>query len=367
MKSLFEKKKKIVIKIGSSLLVSEGKLREKWLNNFAKNISDLVVRDFDIVIVTSGSVALGRSIISAASLPEKQAAAAVGQIQLMSSCRNLFAKHGMHVAQILLSSADCDIRTRYLNSRNTIKTLIKNKVIPIINENDTVVVEEIKIGDNDRLAARVAQMISADLLILFSDIDGLYDKNPREHKDAKLISEVRSITRAVEKMAGDAGSNVGTGGMATKIVAAKMLFNSKCQTVITSGIEENSLKRLTEGKQIFTIFCSRGRSTKSRKNWLSGFVNAKGEIIVNARAAEVLRKNKSSLLPVGVVEISGDFRKGEAVFIHDEKGNHIASGTTNYTASETKKIIGKKSSEMKKILGKTTKSELVHINNLVIV
>jgi glutamate 5-kinase len=262
-----ENKKKLVIKIGSSLLVADGKLREKWLKNFTANIADLVKKDFQITIVSSGAIALGRSFLkvssSKLSLEEKQAAAAIGQIQLMSFYRDFFQKLNLNVAQILLTASDCNARDRYLNSKNTIETLLKNHIIPIINENDTVAVDEIKIGDNDRLAARVAQMISAEILILFSDIDGLYDQNPKTTKNARLIPEVLTISKKIENMAGGTVSEVGTGGMITKILAAKMLVNSGCETVIANGTSDNALQKLVEGKQNFTIFRSEKKSAKA--------------------------------------------------------------------------------------------------------
>jgi len=371
MKLDLKNKKKLVIKIGSSLLVAEGKLREKWLKKFTADVADLIKKNFQITIVSSGAIALGRSVLKVGtrklSLEEKQAAAAIGQIQLMSFYRDFFKKLNLDVAQILLTAADCDARDRYLNSKNTIETLLKNRVIPIINENDSVAVDEIKIGDNDRLAARVAQMISADLMILFSDIDGLYDKNPKTEKNAKLISEVFEITKEIENMAGGAGSSVGTGGMITKILAAKMLINSGCETIITNGTSDNALKKLVEGKQNFTIFSNEKKSTKSRKNWLSGFINAKGDVIINQCAVEALKSKKISLLPIGVVAVKGNFQKGEAVFIKDEEGNHIASGISNYAAADAKKILEKNSAEVKKIFGNSAKKELVHADNLVVV
>ncbi len=367
----FKNKKKLVIKIGSSLLVSEGLLREKWLKNFTKNIASLIEEKFQITIVSSGAIALGRSVLKVGSrklsLEEKQAAAAIGQIQLMSFYRDFFRKLNLDVAQILLTAADCNARDRYLNSKNTIETLLKNRVIPIINENDSVAVDEIKIGDNDRLAARVAQMISADVMILFSDIDGLYDRNPKTHKNAKLIPQVLAITKEIENMAGGATSGVGTGGMITKILAAKMLVHTGCDTVITNGTSDNALKKLVEGKQNFTVFSSDKKTVKSRKNWLSGFLNAQGEIVVNSCAVEALQNKKISLLPIGVVSVKGKFEEGDAIFICDESGNHIASGITNYAALDVKKILGKKSDEVRKILGKNAKKELVHIDNLVVI
>ncbi len=371
MKFDFQNNKKIVIKIGSSLLVENEKLRQKWLENFAENIAQLVAKKIEIVVVTSGAIALGRHDLSGVkpklSLPEKQAAAAIGQIKLMTKYHEVFSKFDLGVAQILLTASDCNSRQRYLNAKNTIETLIANHIIPVINENDSVAVDEIKIGDNDRLAARVAQMISADLLILFSDIDGLYDKNPRLEKDAKLISEVSEITREIEEMAGGVVSAVGTGGMITKIKAAKMAGLVNCQTVITSGIELDSLKNLFSHQKKFTVFLSNKNSTKSRKSWLSGFLSAKGEVIINNCAVEALMNKKISLLPIGVVAIKGSFEKGEAIFIKDETGKHIASGISNYSAIDAKKIIAKKSDEVKEILGKSAKKELIHIDNLVVV
>ncbi len=369
--SILENKKRLVIKIGSSLLVENGRLRKEWLQNFAENISWLIKKKIEIVVVTSGAIALGRSVLKKGqeklSLPEKQAAAAIGQIKLMANYRDAFASCDLDVAQILLTLSDCNVRDRYLNSKKTIETLLQNQIIPVINENDTVAVDEIKIGDNDRLAARVAQMISADLLILFSDIDGLYDKNPRVEKDAKLISEVTKITKEIEEMASGAGSAVGTGGMITKIKAAKIAAFSNCSTVITSGIELDSLRKLMLNQQNFTIFEQEKSAKKSRKNWLAGLLNAKGEVVVNKFAKEALLNKKVSLLPIGVVALSGDFKKGEAIFIKDEEGNHIASGISNYNALELKKVLEKNSSEVKKILGDQAKTELVHIDNLVVV
>jgi len=369
MKFDFSARKKLVIKIGSSLLVEGGKLREEWLENFAFDVADLMKKNFQITIVTSGAIALGRKLISQnnkLSLEEKQAAAAIGQIQLMGFYRDFFLKLKTNVAQILLTASDCNSRDRYLNCKNTIETLLKSGVVPIINENDSVAVDEIKIGDNDRLAARVAQMIGADLMILFSDIDGLYDANPKTNKNAKLITEVFEINKEIEAMAGAAGSDVGTGGMITKIMAAKMLKNSGCDALITNGQTNGALKKLFASEQNFTIFHSSEKSAKTRKNWIAGFLNVKGEVIINDCAVEALHDKKISLLPIGVVALKGDFKKGDAIFIRDEKGNHVASGISSYDASDVKKILLKKSDEVKKILGKSAKQEVVHIDNLVV-
>lgn len=363
-------KKKLVIKIGSSLLVEEGQLRKNWLEKFTKDVANLVEQGFKVTIVSSGAIALGRSILKVGtrklSLEEKQAAAAVGQIQLMGFYRDFFKKSDLDVAQILLTAADCNSRERYLNSKNTIETLLQHRIIPIINENDTVAVDEIKIGDNDRLAARVAQMVSADLMVLFSDIDGLYDKNPKSHADAKLINQVFGITKEIEQMAGGAVSAVGTGGMITKIMAAKMLEKSSCDVAITNGISEGALGNFFQGKQNFTIFHCKKSGSKSRKSWISGVLNAKGSLIVNESAVAALKNKKISLLPVGIVAVKGDFKSGEVVFIHDELGNHIASGISNFDMSDVAKICLRKTEEVKKILGDEVKKEVVHLDNLVI-
>lgn len=369
MKFKLEKNSRIIIKIGSAILVENGKIRKTWLRNLAKNIAALIKEGHEIAIVSSGSIALGREFLNQQnqnlSIEEKQAAATIGQIKLMSFYSDIFAKLEISVAQILLSLDDCNKRSRYLNCQNTIETLFQNKVIPIINENDSVAIDEIKIGDNDRLAARVSQMISANLLILFSDIDGLYNKNPKNNKNAKLISEVFEINKEIEKMADGKTSNLGSGGMVTKIAAAKMLKNSGCDTLITSGIEDGALNDLLKGKKNYTIFYGGKNNKKSRKKWLSGLLNAKGTVIINNQAKEAFAKQKMSLLPIGVIDLEGDFARNDVIFIKDENNNHIATGISNYNAKDVKKIFEKKSSEVKKTLGKNFyKKELVHIDNL---
>jgi glutamate 5-kinase len=371
--------KKIVIKIGSSLLVEAGRLRVEWLESFAEDVADLMKKKYQIIIVSSGAIALGRTFIKTnyntlnynithhdkLTLEEKQAAAAIGQIQLMSHYRDCFKQCGFDVAQILLTAADCNSHTRYINAQNTINTLLVSNIIPIINENDSVAVDEIKIGDNDRLAARVAQMSSAEQLILFSDIDGLYNKNPKTNKDAKLIKEVLKITKEIEIMAGSSTSLVGTGGMITKIAAAKMAELAGCETIITNGLDSHSLQKLSTNKQNYTIFRTKEAIT-SRKKWLSGLLNTGHGVEVNQCTRDALKNKKISLLPIGITKIIGNFKNGETIFIKDEDGNHIASGIANYSASEAKQIIGKNSDEIKKMQHKPTKIELVHIDNLVV-
>jgi len=368
MQNDFQNIKRIVVKIGSSLLVEGGILRRNWLEKFASDIAQIKQKEIEIVLVSSGAIALGRTVFgdkNKLTLEEKQASAAIGQIELMGNYRDFFAKHKISVAQILLTASDCSARERYNNSQNTISTLLAKNIVPIINENDTVAVDEIKIGDNDRLAARVAQMISADLLILFSDIDGLYNKNPKVFDDAKLITEVTKITKEIEEMAQGSSSLVGTGGMITKIIAAKMASMSGCETIITNGLVMNPLQKLLSGRQNYTIFRSDKNDVKSRKKWLSGFMNAKGEVVVNDCARDALTTKKISLLPVGIIKVSGDFKEGDLIFIKDENGNHIASGISNYNASEAAMVIGKNSKDAKDVLNRGAKQELVHIDNLI--
>ncbi len=369
MKNDFKNVKRLVIKIGSSLLVEDKKLREKWLGALMKDVGELLSQGVEIVVVSSGAIALGKIILKKdklSTIAQKQAAAALGQIQLMSKYRDAAKKFDFNVAQILLTSSDCNERERYNNLQNVFGELLKNKIVPIINENDSVAIDEIKIGDNDRLAARVAQMISADLLVLFSDIDGLYDKNPKVFSDAKLIGEVKKITKDVEEMAGGAVSSVGTGGMITKITAAKMASLSGLEAVITSGLNDNCLTKLFLDKQNYTIFRSDKNAVKSRKKWLSGFLNAKGEVVVNECAKTALLEKNVSLLPIGIVKINGNFKKNELIFIKDESGNHIANGIANYDSVQAQKVLGKNSVDVKKLLG-VDKTELVHIDNLVMI
>ncbi len=355
--TIIKDKKRIVIKVGSSLLVEGGKARAVWLKSLAEDILQLQEQGKEVIIVSSGAIALGKAKLKTKSaklkLEEKQAAAAIGQIALMSHYQNCFAKLGVNVAQILITGDDAADRNRYLNSRNTINTLLKNNIVPIVNENDTIAVEEIKIGDNDRLAARIAQIAMADLLILLSDIDGLYDKNPKTNKDAKFISLVENIDKEIEEMAGGAGSDVGTGGMITKIKTAKMAFNLGCDCVIASGLKAHPIRQIIDGKK-FTLFKAVGKKINSKKQWIGDCLVAKGEAIINGCAVEALLKN-SSLLPVGIVKIVGEFKKGDVIFIRDEQGKHLASGIAKYNSSTASLLIGQ-----------NNQPELVHRDDLVL-
>ncbi len=367
---------RIVIKIGSALLVKNQEISLKWLQCLADNIIDLKKQHKKIVIVTSGAVALGKSLLKIIqpeiSISQKQALASVGQIKLMSHYQQVFTKHQQQVAQILVTANDCNTRNSYLNCSNTIATLLENNIIPIINENDSIATQEIKFGDNDRLAARIAQMINADLLILFSDIDGLYNKNPKINADATLIKQVAQITSEIEAMATGTSSQVGTGGMITKIMAAKMAMQSQCSTIITNGESTGCLQKLWQQQQPFTHFVANEKlkkdhkKSKSKTNWLTGIVNPKGEIIINDCAVTALKKGGASLLAIGAIAVNGNFFAQDPVLIKDSNKQIIASGIVNHSSADVAKILQKTSQQIKEILGDNCKTELIHIDNLVL-
>jgi len=367
---------RIVIKIGSALLVKNQEISLKWLQCLADNIIDLKKQHKQIVIVTSGAVALGKSLLKIIqpeiSISQKQALASVGQIKLMSHYQQVFTKHQQQVAQILVTANDCNTRNSYLNCSNTIATLLENNIIPIINENDSIATQEIKFGDNDRLAARIAQMINADLLILFSDIDGLYNKNPKINADATLIKQVAQITSQIEAMATGTSSQVGTGGMITKIMAAKMAMQSQCSTIITNGESAGCLQKLWQQQQPFTHFVANEKlkkdhkKSKSKTNWLTGIINPKGEIIINDCAVTALKKGGASLLAIGAIAVNGNFFAQDPVLIKDSNKQIIASGIVNHSSADVAKILQKTSQQIKEILGDNCKTELIHIDNLVL-
>lgn len=370
MKKIFTETKRVVIKVGSSLLVDSGMIKKSWLQSLIEDITYLLDNGVEVVLTTSGSIALGRSRIGVnnnLTIAQKQAAAAIGQINLMSDLQKIANQYHFQVAQILLCAADFENRERYDNLRNIFQELLRDKIVPVINENDSVSVDEIKIGDNDRLAARAAQICDADLLILFSDIDGLYDKNPNLHKDATFIPYVENITKEIEDMAGQSSSDYGTGGMETKIAAAKMASLSGCKTVIANGKEPNPIARIIDQRSRFTIFDAAKKTVGYRKKWLSGFMQEKSEVIINKNAVNALISGSASLLPVGVVAINGNFKKGDLISVKDENGNHIASGNANYDVMVAKSLIGKKSSDAANLYGEGFRYELIHIDNLILI
>lgn len=362
---------RIVIKVGSALLADDasGSLRGDWLAAFAKDVADMREQGKQVLIVTSGAVALGRAQLrlkakSLLSLEEKQAAAACGQIALAAAWREALGAHGLAVAQLLLTADDSIDRRRYLNARNTIDTLLALGAIPVINENDTVATAEIRFGDNDRLSARIAQMAGADALILLSDIDGLYEADPRINPGAKFIPQVKHIDGAIEAMAGGSASAVGSGGMVTKIAAAKIATAAGCHMAIASGKEAHALKTLLEGGK-HTLFMAQGNPMSARKHWIAGSMHAAGSITVDDGAVKALQSGKS-LLPAGVVSVKGEFDRGDTVLIKDMNGVAIAKGLIAYASADAVRIMGKQSSEIEAILGFKGRDVLVHRDDLVL-
>ena len=359
--------KKIVIKIGSSSIINNKtkKINSKWMTRLCKDIKKYH-KDKNIIIVCSGAIALGSSLIkkniSLTKLEDKQAAASVGQIELAHQWRQNLKEHKINIAQVLLTLEDSEVRRRYLNARKTINTLLKNKIIPVINENDTVATEEIRYGDNDRLAARVAQMIDADLLILLSDVDGLYDKNPTKNKDAKKISEILKITRSIEQMANSQTSSLGSGGMTTKISAAKICMNNGCDTIITNSDKKEPLNSINRTNS--SIFIASKNSSSSRKQWLLNHLHPSGFIKIDEGAHKAIKNNKS-LLPAGIIEVGGKFSRGDVISVYYPKKEKVAIGISAYDIYEARKIIGKKSKEITKILGYEGRDEIIHKDDLV--
>lgn len=363
----FNRFKRIVFKLGSSIITSEkGEIRGEWLESLASDISALVKAGKEIIIVTSGGVSLGRKHIGKPSgklkLEEKQAAVACGQIELMQGYMQAFAP--VKVSQVLLTAWDTERRRSYLNAKDAMETMLKLGIIPVINENDVVATSELNYGDNDRLSARVAEMLRADLLVIFSDVDGLYDDNPTTNKNAKHLPEVAKITAKIESMAGDPTSKTGTGGMKTKIEAAKIAVRAGCDCIITNGHKLHPVNNLIEGRQLFTRFISSVNPLTARKKWIVSGVKPMGEVIIDAGAVTALTKGRS-LLPAGATEVHGSFERGDLVIIKNEHGE-VARGLVAYSTEDAKKIIGKKSSEIEKILGFSGRDELIHRDDLVL-
>ena len=363
---MIKKFKKIVIKIGSNSIVDSKtkKIKSKWLDKLCKDIAQLH-KSSKIIIVCSGAIALGSKSISKSSLrklEDKQAAASIGQIELAYQWRTKLKKYKINVSQILLTLEDSETRRRYLNARNTISSLQNRNIIPIINENDTVATEEIRYGDNDKLAARVAQMIGADLLIFLSDVDGLYEDNPKKVSNAKKISEIFNIDKKIERLAKSQTSELGSGGMTTKIMAAKICSDNGCTTVITNSNKNNPISSIEKNNS--TFFYPSTSTNSARKKWLLNHLNPSGSFIIDEGAKNAILKNKS-LLPAGIIEIRGKFKRGDVISILNKNGSKIAVGISAYDYSDSKKILGKNSKEISKILGFEGRDEMVHKDNLV--
>ncbi len=359
--------KRIVIKIGSALLVdrSSGDLRADWLRAIAQDIADLRQRGADVVLVSSGSIALGRGILglpmTELSLEQSQAAAAVGQIRLARAWQEALAPHDLTTAQVLVTLEDSADRRRYLNSRATLSTLLGFGTVPIVNENDTVATDEIRYGDNDRLAAQVAATVGADLLVLLSDVDGLYTGNPQIDPSAQHLDIIDHITPEIEGMAGDAGSGLSKGGMKTKVLAAKTATASGCAMIIMHGAENHPLHRLKDGAKN-TLFTPQTDPHTARKRWISA-MKPQGVLVVDAGAARALASGKS-LLPAGLSGVEGRFGRGDPVTIKAQSGETLGQGLCRYTATEARAIAGRHSSEIEAVLGYPGRAVLVHRDDM---
>jgi len=365
-----EQAARVVIKIGSSLLVdsNSGKLNREWLHSLAAEIVRLRRRGQQVLLVSSGAIALGRPYLGLRKdqrlLEENQAAAAAGQVILAHAYQEVFDSLGVKVAQVLLTPEDTENRRRYLNARDTLNTLLKLEAIPVINENDTVATQEIRYGDNDRLGARVAEMVSADALVLLSDVDGLYSADPGEWDNAELIPEVTAITPEIEAMAGAARTEFGSGGMATKVAAARMCMSSGCATVIAAGDVMDPLQRIEDGGTC-TWFLPNSTPLAARKQWIAGSLTPSGSVVIDDGAEKALLQGKS-LLSVGVVSISGQFGRGDAVIIKNKAGRDLAHGLVAYDSDEASALLGKQSESIEEVLGYRGRSELIHRDNLVL-
>jgi glutamate 5-kinase len=362
--------KRLVVKIGSSLLVegATGKLKGDWLSSLSDDIARLRKEGTEVIVVSSGAIALGRNALGLPKGPLKladsQAAAAVGQIGLAHAYEDAFRARGLVAAQVLLTLGDTEERRRYLNARNTITTLLKLGAVPVVNENDTVATSEIRYGDNDRLAARVATMMSADCLVLLSDVDGFYTAPPGSGVECRRLEEVREITPEIEAMAGDVGSELSRGGMVTKVEAAKIAVSGGTDMVIASGKVLNPLRAIAEGGAC-TWFLAHADPFAARKRWIAGALEPRGSVTVDSGAAAALLNGKS-LLPAGVTKVEGLFEKGDAVLIRNGEGAELGRGLAAYDHTEARQMIGRKSGELEQILGYRGHPELIHRDDLVL-
>lgn len=360
---------RLVIKVGSSLLTGDdGHVHRGWLECLAGDIAELQNAGHDVLIVSSGAIAIGSTVLGInkgrAKLEDLQAAAAAGQVQLVHAYQEALGPNGISVAQVLLTPEDTENRRRFLNARGTLEKLLERKVIPIINENDTVATEEIRYGDNDRLAARVAQMIMADALVLLSDVDGLYSADPGSDASAEHIPLVNKITDEIQAMAGETRSDIGSGGMSTKVQAARIATLAGCSTIIASGVIDRPVEMLAAGGKC-TVFRAAGTPAAARKQWLAGVLEVRGELRLDVGAVNALLRGKS-LLPVGVIEVIGNFRRGDVVTLVDSAGNELGRGLAEYSDDEATRIKGCQSEQIEEQLGYRGRSVMIHRDELVL-
>jgi glutamate 5-kinase len=369
-KNLFDSVRRAVIKVGSGVLTHDHGLNARVIRGLAREVSTLMDQGHQVILVSSGAIASGMKkmdmVERPSDIPRKQAVAAIGQSRLMLEYEKSFARYQKKTAQILLTRDDLCNRRRYLNARNTINVLIDWKIVPIINENDTVVVEELKFGDNDNLSAMITHLMDAQILVNLTDIDGFYDKDPAGHRDALLIPLVWRIDRAMEKAASDIPGAFGMGGMSSKIQTAKKVTTSGIHMVIASGLKPNILKRLFDGRDVGTLFLPRRKKMGSRKCWIAFTRKAEGAVKVDRGAAKVMYKRGKSLLAVGILDVEGDFGVGAAVSCIDPDGIPFARGLVNYKANDIRQLMGLKTSQIQQRLGYKHYDEVIHRDNLVI-
>lgn len=367
--------KRIVIKVGTSSITHQtGLLNLERIENLSRQIADLHNRGIEVILVTSGAIGAGMGKLNLKerprTVPEKQAAAAVGQGVLIHMYQKTMSEYGKTIAQILVTKDDIADRARFLNARNTIFSLLAHGVIPIVNENDAVATDELKygnkIGDNDTLSALMVSLVDAELLVILSDIEGLYDSNPATHPEAQLIAEVHEITQEIIDMAGGSGSALGTGGMATKINAAQIATSTGADMMIANSSLDQVLYRLMEGEMIGTLFLRKDKAVQARQHWIGYSSRVTGEIHVDAGAAKAICQQRKSLLPSGITRVVGTFREGEIVAVKDEQCRHIANGVSNYDSHEIEMIRGLKSEAIVSVLGYKDYDEVIHANNMLI-
>ncbi|MFM1907685.1 MAG: hypothetical protein RLZZ591_1362 [Pseudomonadota bacterium] len=368
--------KRIVVKVGSSLVTNEGRgLDEAAIGEWCRQLAVLVHGDGvatqrEVIMVSSGAIAEGMKRLGWSTRPqavhELQAAAAVGQMGLAQMYETKLSQNGLGSAQVLLTHADLADRERYLNARSTLLTLLKLGVVPVINENDTVVNDEIKFGDNDTLGALVANLVEADVLVILTDQKGLYTADPRKDPAARFVDEAKAGDPALEVMAGGAGSSIGRGGMLTKILAAKRAAGSGASTVIAWGREPDALLRLSRGEQIGTQLTAQTLKNQARKQWMADHLQLRGSVVVDAGAVPKLREEGKSLLPIGMTQVEGDFSRGDVIAVRDPSGVEIARGLANYASAEARLLCGKPSSEFQKLLGYAAEPEMLHRDNMVL-
>ncbi|MCK8825177.1 glutamate 5-kinase [Fuchsiella alkaliacetigena] len=370
IKKRLKKATRIVVKIGSSTLThATAKLDLGQIESLIRQLVDLKNQDKELIVVTSGAISAGRGKLNLEeapqTIPQKQALAAVGQGLLMQIYEKIFSEYGKTIAQVLLTRRDVTDRKRYLNSRNTLLQLLDYGIIPVINENDTVAVDEIKFGDNDTLSALVASLVDAELLIILSDVEGIYTGDPRSDDSAELITEISEITAEIEELAGGAGSSRGTGGMVTKVEAAKVSTKAGIITMIANGSQEGVLRKIVQGENPGTVFIPAAERLAQRKKWIAFNLSVTGELVVDAGAATAILERGTSLLPCGIVEVEGDFKAGDVVDIINPQSELIGRGIVNYSAAELENIKGLQSQEIESELGYKDYDEAIHRDNLV--